>query len=86
MNIIYTGGYIELLKTYNLTNWITIFGLLGYNTGPWIIPPAWSLDIEMQYYIFTPFIVYLFFRYKKPDLFLIILFLVWFSFLFDIMY
>jgi peptidoglycan/LPS O-acetylase OafA/YrhL len=84
MNIIFTAGYTDLLKSFNPLNWITIFGLIGYNTGPWIIPPAWSLDIEMQFYIIVPVIWLIISKLKMTTLFLFLAFLIWFNFCFNI--
>lgn len=84
MNIIFRAGYMDLLKSFNPINWITIFGLIGYNTGPWIIPPAWSLDIEMQFYIIVPVIWLIISRLKMTTLFLFLAFLIWFNFCFNI--
>jgi peptidoglycan/LPS O-acetylase OafA/YrhL len=84
MNIIFTAGYIDLLKRFNPINWITIFGLIGYNTGPWVIPPAWSLDIEMQFYIIVPILWLIISKFKKTTLFLFLAFLIWLNFCFNI--
>jgi peptidoglycan/LPS O-acetylase OafA/YrhL len=87
VNFTFTIGYLDLLKTYSSINWITIFGLIGYNTGPWVIAPAWSLDIEMQFYVLFPIIWLLISKIKKTATFLIlsmVVFLIWFNFCFHI--
>ena len=42
----------------SIRNYITSFVLLGYNTNPQgPLGPAWSLDIEMQFYLLAPMIL-----------------------------
>ena len=84
MNIIFRAGYIDLLKSFNPINWITIFGLIGYNTGPRVIPPAWSLDIEMQFYIIVPLLCLLISKFKKINTLLLVSFLIWINYCFAI--
>lgn len=80
MNLIFQSGYLDIIRAYSPINWVTIFGLIGYNTGPWIIPPAWSLDIEMQFYIIVPFLWLVISNVKKTTFLLFIPFLIWLNF------
>ncbi len=86
MNLIFKSNYLDIISCYSTINWITIFGLIGYNMGPWVIPPAWSLDIEMQFYILIPILLSLLLMFKKSGIFLLLLLsgLVWFNFSFDL--
>jgi peptidoglycan/LPS O-acetylase OafA/YrhL len=84
MNAIFTSGYIDSIENYSVINWITIFGLIGYQTGPWVVPPAWSLDIEMQFYAIFPIIWLLISKFKITTTFLFITFLIWFNYCFQL--
>lgn len=84
MNLIFISGYLNVIKSYSFINWITIAGLIGYNTGPWVIPPAWSLDIEMQFYILIPFLWGVFLKFNKVGKILLLIAsgLIWLNFSF----
>ncbi|RKS13304.1 acyltransferase [Flavobacterium sp. 120] len=86
MNLIFKSDYLDIIKAYSPINWITIFGLIGYNTGPWVIPPAWSLDIEMQFYILIPLLWILLLKIEKFGIILLVLLsgLIWLNFSFHL--
>jgi len=56
-------GRTDLLVLLNRpTWWLRQLAIVGSTDGGRILPPTWSLDVEMQFYIIAPLVIYLFAR------------------------
>jgi peptidoglycan/LPS O-acetylase OafA/YrhL len=55
-------GTDALHRASNLSWWLRQFLIVGSNSAGTELPPAWSLDVEMKFYVVAPLLIVLFIR------------------------
>jgi peptidoglycan/LPS O-acetylase OafA/YrhL len=64
----YAGSLLALSWWENVSTWV-LLGYASISGGGYLIP-AWSLDLEMQYYLLAPALLWLIAKLRRPGLIL----------------
>jgi len=60
VKLIIDNSFIEVIINYTLSDWLSILMLFGFDNKSLLLGPAWSLDIELQFYLIVPLLIYIF--------------------------
>jgi peptidoglycan/LPS O-acetylase OafA/YrhL len=66
MLLLFVGGFVALGFATGISRWPNLLASLAYQhnlvfgTGSLVNPPAWSLEIEVQFYLLAPFLAVVF--------------------------